>query len=126
MIDEKIEVKIGRDVWKGTVGIQFRSRRDGRVYIAEPVQLVFKERETGKMYEPTLEFHEDLADQFLKGMAEALDANGVKTENDHVMAGKLKAMESHMSDVRDHYEDMRSIVNRVIQKEFLKPPGETL
>lgn len=118
MITEDIQVLIRKDHWRGSVGIQFRSRRDGKTFIAKPVQLVFEERtDRCQPSEPTLEIDDELAPSFFQALAEALDERGVKTENDHVVAGKLEAMKAHLEDVRDHYEDMRSIACRVLPKD---------
>lgn len=71
---------------------------NGKRFIAKPVNLEFKELETGDL--PTLRLSNVVAEQFLKGLAEALDKQGIKTENDFKIQGLLEAKENHLEDMR--------------------------
>lgn len=60
---------------------------------------------------------EHLGRDFLKAMAEALDKEGVKTENDFKVAGLLEATKYHL-------EDMREIVKIFIEPKITLPSQE--
>lgn len=47
-----------------------------------------------------LKFPEFMADKIFKSMAELFDKRGIKTENDHKIAGTLEATKFHLEDMR--------------------------
>jgi len=72
-----------------------------KIYVAKPVKLEWVEHEEGGDIEaPTLKFDRYASEDFMKAMAEALDQQGIKTENDHKIKGLLEAKEAHLQDMR--------------------------
>jgi len=71
------------------------------VAVAQPMKLEFKEvKKEDKIEEPTLRLSCSIKDEFLKAMAEALDKEGIKTENDFKIQGLLEATKYHLEDMR--------------------------
>ena len=74
--------------------------RDGKRYVAKPVILEFEEIKLGERVYPTLCINPFEATEFLKSLAEALDKQEVKTENDYKIQGILEATKYHLEDMR--------------------------
>jgi len=72
----------------------------GRRYVAKPVVLEFEEIKPSERVHPTLCIDPFRATEFLKSLAEALDKQGVKTENDYKIQGILEATKYHLEDMR--------------------------
>ena len=70
---------------------------------AKPVVLEFEEVEEAMHREPTMSVTGEFADEFMQAFAEELASHGIKTDNDHKIAGLLEAK-------NDHLEDMRKLV----------------
>lgn len=100
-MNEEFRVLIHRDPFSFTLGIAFVRRSGLRRYVARPVELQFEEIQEGEAFgKPTLQLDWDIAELFLKAMAEALDEQGVKTDKDAKVAGTLEATRAHLSDLR--------------------------
>lgn len=80
--------------------ISFISEVNGKRSIAKPIKLEFEEIKEGESIEHTLKIHNNFSKPFLKAMAEALDKQGIKTENDHKLQGILEATKYHLEDMR--------------------------
>jgi hypothetical protein len=90
LIDRNPEYHIGADI---RIGLY----RDGRLYIAEPIRLVFNEHKPGQRIRPTLEL-DDNSVSFLSALEEALrDHKGI-TEG--YVNGELKATKEHLKDMQ--------------------------
>ena len=97
---DEIKVFIRPELYGDGVEIVFIRERDGKRYVAKCVNLEFVEIEEGKAIEPTLRLNRFLAPKFLKALVEALDKEGVKTENDYKLQGILEATQKHLEDMR--------------------------
>lgn len=95
-----IKTHIERNFAEDSLSIYFINERDGGRYLVKPVQLVFKKIEEGELIEPSIKLGSSLAQPFLQSIAEALDKNGVKTDNDAKIAGTLEATRYHLEDLR--------------------------
>ena len=96
-----MKVKIGRDTFSDSLFILFYYNQNGKRYIAEPIKLKFKEADEYPCgTKPTIALNYYDAQELLKEMAEELDKQGVKTENDFKIQGLLEATKFHLSDLR--------------------------
>jgi len=70
--------------------------------MAKPMVLDFEEidYQNKGIPEPSLKLTNNFAQPFLKALAEALDKQGVKTENDFKIQGLLEATKYHLEDMR--------------------------
>lgn len=73
---------------------------NGKRVIAKPVKLEFEEYGEGARIEPTLTLHSSVATGLLQAFAEALDEQGIKTDKDAKIEGKLIATSYHLEDLR--------------------------
>ncbi len=99
----EIEVLTQQDFSTGELQVFIRVRYgDGSMSVAKPVNLVFERVEPGiRVVDPTLRISRDLAPKFLKALAECMDKEGIKTENDHKIQGLLEATKLHLKDMRE-------------------------
>jgi len=74
-------------------------RTDSERFIAKPINLEFEKLIPGES-QPTLRLSHQIAGKFLKALAEALDKEGIKTENDFKIQGLLEANKYHLEDMR--------------------------
>jgi len=100
-----IKVYISQPGYSGRISIAVVDERNGKRYLAKPVELEFEEMEEEKDYLPTFQLPRMMGEMFLQAFAEALDEVNVKTEKDAKIAGVLEA-------TRLHLEDMRRLVFR--------------
>lgn len=92
-----MKVSIWREPWNNYIGIMFWEEREGKIYAAEPVQLVFKEAPEGHTAGgPTLRINS----LTLQSLAEALDEQNIKTDKDAKIQGTLEASRYHLEDLR--------------------------
>lgn len=91
-----------RKGWRnGTVEILFMEERGREYYIAEPVEFKWRKIDVYEAVDTcTISLGHFEGQEFLKAMAEALDENGVKTDNDNKIAGLLEAKKEHLADMR--------------------------
>jgi hypothetical protein len=85
----------------GSIDVFFVEERHGKFFIAKPVQLEFEEVTDASVQlfgTFSVPFH--AVNEFMVSMAEALDSQGVKTENDHKVVGLLEATRAHLDDMR--------------------------
>ena len=111
------EITIYRVPATNLLGIWITQERDGVIYLAEPLQLTFKETKTGYEPPPTLEFPYPDSEQFMKAMAEAIDRNGIRTDSDAKIQGIMEATKYHL-------EDLRSLLNLKGDQSEHKPNNE--
>jgi len=97
---EEVKVYIRRELYGRGIEIVFFIERENKRYVAKPMELEFEEHEEGTKIEPTLRIDHFLAPKFLKALAEALDKEGVKTENDYKLQGILEATKKYLEDMR--------------------------
>ena len=96
-----IGVSLGTDPVTGEVGIYFYERRNGKTYLAKPVELEFVEKEEGGPTSlPTISISHIYAEPLLEAIAQALDEAGVQTDNDAKVQGTLEATKYHLEDLR--------------------------
>jgi len=94
------------DIQFGTVNVWIiHQHRDGSRDVIAPLDMsITREMKPHEIPpEPTLKFHGDIADDFLRGMADGLVAAGYKPD-------ELKASDKEVSAIKNHLEDMRSQV----------------
>lgn len=95
-----IKVKIHRPFDTLGLGITIYDERDRKIWVAKPVELVFEPLEVGQYCKPTMHIDYYMEKEFLKAMAEELNEQGVKTDNDHKIIGTLEATKYHLEDMR--------------------------
>ncbi len=95
-----MKVYIQKEIYSDSIGILFAEEKNGKRYIAKPVQLEFTEYDIDTSTEPTIRISHFLAPDFLKALAEALDKEQIKTENDFKIQGLLEATKRHLEDMR--------------------------
>ena len=98
-MEDNFKVYIYRE-WDDAVRIAFVVTRNGIRHIAKPVDLIFTPMNEEAENPPTLKLSSGNAGNFFSAFAEALDKQGIKTENDFKIQGKLEAKESHLQDMR--------------------------
>ncbi len=69
---------------------------DGKKQIARPITLEFEEWKEGVGSEPTLTLDGIAA----RELCQYLTSNGIRTDNDSEIAGKLMAQSAHLQDLR--------------------------
>ena len=77
----KIKIRYSPD-YDSTDILFIEKKEDGSRYVAKPINLEFEKHEIGDFINPTLRINSEVAPAFLKALAEALDEQGIKTEND--------------------------------------------
>jgi len=101
MKGHEIFFKITRHPVDDTLSIFFCEERQGKIYIAKSVELVYEEYKPGAVHDPTLQIWQPIANEFLKALAEELKKYGVRTVSDDKMEGILEATKLHLEDMRD-------------------------
>jgi hypothetical protein len=61
---------------------------------------------------PLLEMPLYLGEDFLKAVANYLSSEGIKTENENLLKGKLDATEKHLEDLRRNFD---KLLNKVVE-----------
>ena len=85
--------------WNNTVNIYLIGQTsDGKNFVAEPVELKFKEQHAHLVSEPTLKVTGFESSQILPALANALAESGFRAESTD--AGELKATKKHLEDMR--------------------------
>jgi hypothetical protein len=97
---EKFHVNIHQQPWNDGLSITIWEERQGKVFVAKRVDLVFEECQGGYTTDPTLQLSHFHAPVFLNALAEALDKHGVKTDKDAKLQGTLEATKYHLQDLR--------------------------
>ena len=97
-----MKVKIKIDGFGDLISIYLYEERggNGEIFIAKPVDLVFKKRVSGISAKPTLEIP-DYDGNFLTNLAEELDKRDIKTDKDAKIQGILEATRFHLMDLRE-------------------------
>ena len=94
------KVSIYKEPWNNALSITLWEERDGRIFVANPVNLTFSETKQGYTTDPTMRFDHFSGPALLKAFAEALDQNGVKTDSDAKLLGTILAKDKHLEDLR--------------------------
>jgi len=88
-----------------TVDIYITMDKDGKRYVAEPMNLSFKELVAGSASEATLETDRVIAKELLQGLSTALNQAGYRDN-------ATESFQSELNATRKHLEDIRSLVLR--------------
>lgn len=100
-LTDGFQVFIDKQGWGLSTSLLFVERRNGKTYIAKPVELIFEEaKEDDYIEQPTMRLSNLYSEQLFKALAEALDQHGTKTDNDFKIHGLLEATKYHLSDLR--------------------------
>lgn len=94
------KVSIYKEAWNDGLSLTLWEERDGRIFVANPVNLTFSEAKQGYTTDPTMRFDHFSGPALLKAFAEALDQNGMKTESDAKLSGTISAQSKHLEDLR--------------------------
>ena len=101
MWEGKYEIKIYNEPWKDIVSFVVMYREGMDTYCAQTSKLEFKKIDAdNRKLVPLFELPKELADQFFKALAEALDEKDIKTDNDFKIKGLLDATKYHLEDLR--------------------------
>jgi hypothetical protein len=101
MNDNKLRIKAFNNPHTGAVEFYISYKdQNGRRMVGLPMEFVFEAHEEGRQYPPTWRIDAFEAQDFLTALANALDEQGVKTDNDHKIAGTLEATRVHLDDMR--------------------------
>lgn len=68
--------------------------------LAQPIELIFVDMDASTLAQPTMRLGGREAKQFFQAMGEAMDKQGIKTEQDAHIEGKLEATKLHLADMR--------------------------
>jgi hypothetical protein len=100
-MEAPMRISIYSQPWNGATHISFSVFRDGKTFVAKPVQLEWTPIEPFQLDVPaTLSLPMNVAQEFLTAMSTALDDRGIKPANDHHIAGQLEATKAHLEDMR--------------------------
>jgi len=95
-----MKVKIYKNPYKDFIEFLIYYEQNGKRYIAQPVELIFKEWKENKEIKPTLKISGFFEGEFLRALAEALNEKGIKTDKDAKIEGTLEATKYHLEDLR--------------------------
>lgn len=87
-------VKVVRHPITDVAQIYFSVFRDGRRFVARPVELIMDEVAEGEVYEPMLTFNREDAPQALRAFATALD------DEKAALLPLIDAKDQHLQDMR--------------------------
>ena len=74
---------------------------DGRRAVVLPMKMELRVLERGgRIEEPSLQLDGNIYKPLMKAMAEALDKEGIKTDNDAKLQGTIDATRYHLEDLR--------------------------
>ena len=108
----EVQIEIQPNFTQATQEIVIFYEEGGVIYLAKPMKLVFEPVAQLARWEPTLVLPgPTLAKSLLKALAEALDRQGVKTDSDAKIEGKLQATEAHLD-----------FAMRIVEKVLKLPP----
>ena len=96
-------IKIWNDIATSNTHIVVWFTEQGEEMVMLPVVPKFKKWKPYETVEPTFVIPRLRAEELLQSLAEALDENGIKTDQDAKLSGTLDA-------TRYHLEDMRKLV----------------
>ena len=103
-----------RQAWEFSgIEIVFIRKEEGSLkwWVAKPIKLEWTEHKEAEASPATLTLPKEVSDDFMKAMAEALDGQGIKTDNDHKIKGLLEAKEFHLQDMRKLVFENKTINN---------------
>jgi len=98
------KIYVQRNPAWGRIQLYIVQRVNGKVYAAQPLDLVFKEiKEPDRAINPsaTLQLDEVMGRELFQALAEALDKEGIKTPSQHNLVGQLDATKYHLEDLRE-------------------------
>lgn len=98
----RLEVRITPQLYADALALHVIERRDGKVYIAQPLgPLIFSQiPEIAPMPEPTLLLGGLHGKAFLKALVDGAQAFGIKPESHSFLEGELAAAKRHLEDMR--------------------------
>jgi len=99
-VRNEIKVRTWYDPTRDTLCMLLFQRKEGRMYVAKPIEFVFHEVNEYDIKEPTLMIPDTMARSLLKDIAENLDKLGIKTIQDAKIEGELNATKYHLEDLR--------------------------
>ncbi len=100
-LESEMRVSIYQEPCFGGLSINMWSRSNGKTYMVQPMEVIFKEvSEFATIERPTLRLSAATSPMFLAAFAEALDKHGVKTDSDAKIAGTLEATRAHLADMK--------------------------
>ena len=95
------EMAIQSDFATGEVGLYIAERRDGELYVAKPVNLIFKHVPKGHATKgPTISINHFDSKEFFSAMQKVMSERGIETESEGMAKGKLEATVHHLEDMR--------------------------
>lgn len=97
-----IEVKIGEDIARMGIAIVVLNRDNNKAEVINLYTGEIKKLETGELIPDNfiIKLSDYVAQEFLQGLAEALDKRGIKTDKDAKIQGLLEATKYHLEDMR--------------------------
>lgn len=80
----------------------YLEKADGKISVVKPMEMVFKDIEEGSsLPEPSLEIpHRLFTMGILQSMVDAIREEGIKSKQDELTEGELKAIKYHLEDLR--------------------------
>jgi hypothetical protein len=95
------EMAIQSDFATGEIGLYIAERRDGELYIAQPIELVFEHVPRGQQSKgPTISVNHFDSKEFFGAMQKVMSEKGIETESESMAKGKLEATVHHLEDMR--------------------------
>jgi len=93
--DNNFKVYVQKDHTTDSLVIMIKQKFNNKWWYAQPMELVFKQKEEMAYVDPTLRVHGDYADDFIEAFRFALDGKTL----DH-FKGELDATKKHLEDMR--------------------------
>ena len=93
---KKRDIRIWHNDLSLTNEVAFLQEREDGWYVVKPIKFDYVKYIEGESIQPTM----TLSDRELTIFAEALSRNGIQTDSDHKIKGKLDATLYHLEDLR--------------------------
>jgi tricorn protease-like protein len=94
-MEKDVKVYVQRDYCRDGLIVGIKMKQNGKWLYAQPIELIFKEKDQYELMEPTFRISGDYADDFIEAFRLALDGKTL----DH-FKGELDATKKHLEDMR--------------------------
>jgi len=92
---EGYRVHFGRDMHTDSLIMLIKRVQNGKIYVANPIELTFREKKECEVLDPTLKICLDESDDFLEAIR-----NGLEGKSLDDIKGELDATKNHLEDMR--------------------------
>jgi hypothetical protein len=96
-----MKVKIYQEPAFNALSFTFYEERDGKKWIAKPMDIIMEEYKIGDDVQPTLRINSEFVPEFLKSLVNEINSEGIRADQDSVNEGQLIATKYHLEDLRE-------------------------